>query len=120
MNYAYSSPGLSTSPWVQAMSGSDRFTNGFYNLNPDVGFDRFLRMINPSLVDANALRQLYPSLERQWAAAQWDSQTNGQPLTTWTDFLGNLNLDRELARMGSSAGRYNSRRFNGPTRVVTF
>jgi hypothetical protein len=128
MNYAYSSPGISTSPWVQAMQGNSPsgnpldsyFNNGWYNKNPDVGFDKFLQLLNPSLVDQGALRQLYPSLERRWSDAQWHSQMNGQPLTSWTDYLGTLDVNRELARLGSSAGRYNTRRFNGPTRVVTF
>lgn len=91
----------------------------FYQQNPDVVYEAYLNSLGGSNADTAALRQAYGSIFNRFM----DSYASGFPGTamlTFADFLGGLNPNQELARLGPAArGRFPAR-FQRPSRWFAF
>lgn len=121
-NYAYraSAQPLNMNPFTQMMANNPPFTTGFYNDNPDLAYQSFVNTPGFSISQRDMLQRIFESLKSQWTNKQWNDQIAGNPMTSFTDFLGKYNFGQEFGNASPSLRRENPGNFNRQTRVVNF
>lgn len=122
MNYAYSQPSsqpFNVSPFTQQMAGLSPVQQGYFNFDPNVAYEQFIRSINPSMTQTDMLRRMFSSLQDQFNAKTAMNFGQGTP-QTFTDFLSKYNFGHEFANQTPQTRKENPQAFTRPVRVVTF
>lgn len=91
----------------------------FYQQNPEVVFEDYLRMLDGSNSQLASLRSAYNSLFNRYLG----QYASGYPETsylTFADYLASIDPNYELARLSPAARGEYSQRFSSPARWIAF
>lgn len=120
-NYAIPSTS-GVSPWMSyyrdryaALPELSKLAFGF---EPQVGYENLLGSLNASNAQEEAMRRLYSTFWNRYNVFAASSPEGSN--TSWGDWLGNQDFDRELARYSPQFRGENSFRFDRPARYIAF
>ena len=119
-NYAFPGSGYDMSSFRNSLPNLSRASQLIFQEDPSAAYEYLLSWLRPTNADDSALRRLYNVFQTRYNMRQ--AEGAGQPGgdTTWLDWLGQQDYNRELARLPREVRGAASIRFGRPARFINF